>query len=140
MSSFFQPCSNGLYDQCKVCNVKIKKRADSASSNKSRHVKNKHPMEFSAQHSNDIPRKLSTANTPDFSPLQHEIIPCQSEKCSTSSNNPHSTEIWVKSEDLKLIHPFSLIISGPTSSGKSTCLRINYIDKLDRDKNILIYF
>ena len=31
-------------------------------------------------------------------------------------------EINLKTEDLKLIHPFSLIISGPTSSGKSTLL------------------
>ena len=31
-------------------------------------------------------------------------------------------EFDVKIDDLKLIHPFSLIISGPTSSGKSTLL------------------
>ena len=37
-------------------------------------------------------------------------------------NTPHGRKFNVEEEDLQLIHPFSLIISGPTSIGKSTLL------------------
>lgn len=45
MSSMFQQCLNGLYDQCKVCNVKLKRRADGSACDMNKHVKVKHPQE-----------------------------------------------------------------------------------------------
>ena len=46
-------------------------------------------------------------------------------------------EINFNVEDLKLIHPFSLIISGPTSSGKSTLL-FQILENLHQNTDTLI--
>ena len=103
MSSFFAPCPSGNYNICKLCNAKIKCRPDGSACHINRHIKLKHPDQLSK-----FP-KLS-ASLGGASKMHDRIM----------SSSPD--QISLKVGDLKLIHPFSLIISGPTSSGKSTVL------------------
>ena len=119
---------------CKLCNESIKcRRSDEYSSlhrhSMLRHLRRKHPSSISQ--SMDIsdksvginmPKKFTTENIPTFMPPKQDISSFQMQVSSNISNNSHQTRNFVESEDLKLIHPFSLIISGPTSSGKSTLL------------------
>ena len=116
---------------CKICNKEIKCRIRGSShdpTNLKKHLQRCHsnftsdssgnPMNefFEKQQISSpmiIPNKMPTLN---INPLVSAY--------STSNNiiSSNTNEITLNVEDLKLIHPFSLIVSGPTSSGKSTLL------------------
>ena len=123
MSSLFQACENGSYNICNICNAKIKNRQNGGKWNLSRHMRLKHPS------IGPIPSAISQPvclSTPCSVVQSNKITPddmlnfTKKGVSPVMSNNPEV--INVDSEALKLIHPFSLIISGPTSSGKSTLL------------------
>ena len=113
---------------CKICNKSIKCRLRGTSRDSShliQHLRWKHtdllnsPPVKPAIPLNEYFENTSIStpiSTPPKFNLQESAYPI-------SSNNSNSTnEINFNVEDLKLIHPFSLIVSGPTSSGKSTLL------------------
>ena len=119
---------------CKLCNKSIVRRIRGSSfdsSNLLRHLHRYHPnlpTSSKAEVTSDIgnnyhPSPISTPiSTPQNFPTLRLNSP-QSENVTSNNNmscNPNEINLNVK--DLKLIHPFSLIVSGPTSSGKSTLL------------------
>ena len=127
--NYFMESPDGLRVICNICNGSLKIRSDGSTCHMNRHIQQKHPgvldlppvnLEtplnefFEKQQISTpmiIPNKMPTLNiNPLVSayPTSNNIMSC----------NPN--EITLKVEDLKLIHPFSLIVSGPTSSGKST--------------------
>ena len=101
MSHFFRSSTDNIHDICTICDVKITNRP-SNTGNLRRHIQQKHPSALVTP-----PRVISGE-------------PKLSNNFNTISIGPHAMQIGA--EDLKLIHPFSLIVSGPTSSGKSTIL------------------
>ena len=107
--NFFNTSPDGIYFICKLCNGKIKKRSNGGRWNMSTHMQLMHPGE--SIKNPDIMINQPTLNVSEFSGVT---------QCNIASKTPN--EIIFDSEEIKLIHPFSLIISGPTSSGKSTLL------------------
>ena len=127
--NYFATSEQGTFVTCNICGLKMKCKENGSIHNLLRHLHCKHPSSISQ--SMDIsgnangygnPRILSTENIPTFRPIEQDISSDKMQVSSNISNNSHQTRNFVKSEDLKLIHPFSLIISGPTSSGMSTLL------------------
>ena len=135
--------SDGNYSKCKLCNAYLKNRSDGSTCNMNRHIQEKHcgvidlpPVHLDTP-LNEKP-KISTPITtpPNFPPLN--INPSVS-AYSISSNiiSSNTNEITFNVEDFKLIHPFSLIVSGPTSSGKSTLL-FQILDNLHQNTTPVI--
>ena len=156
MSSLFDSSPNGDYDICKLCDVKVTARKNGGMhGNMHRHLKRYHPDEVS---------KYSNSHTSGFLDRERELNGFfnQSSSGAVSSNQPvnitkcvrdseqygnynncsqvisgRPDEVSLKVEDLKLIHPFSLIIAGPTSSGKSTLL-FQILENLHQNTNPVI--
>ena len=146
---YFNISPNDPNATCTLCNSAIKCRRDNTSLNTTwmiRHLDRKHgevdykPLSNSGQSFKTPIEKnnymqvapiLSTDDIPclPFQPPQNEITPPQRVENSSFINTHRGLEIDVGKEHLKLIHPFSLIISGPTSSGKSTLL-FNILENL----------
>ena len=128
MDRFFSTSENNPHVTCKTCNVKLKCWMDGHRrdpSNLYRHWRRKHSLEKGGSLSE--PKRLKMKHIPPNVPLcsKTSLIKPESESYPTTirpiMSNIHD-EISFDMEDIKLIHPFSLIISGPTSTGKSTLL------------------
>ena len=133
---------------CKLCNKSIKCRMRGTSRDSThliQHLRWKHtdllnsPPVKPTTPLNEYFENTSISNTittpPNF-PTQN--FHSQESAYPISSNNSNSTnEINFNVEDLKLIHPFSLIVSGPTSSGKSTLL-FQILDNLHQNTTPVI--
>ena len=136
MSSLFAPCPSGDYNICKLCNAKIKCRTDGSLCDINKHMKRKHDsamynapantLSFRGVHAPArIPKLVGNTEQSEVSKMYDHILPNTSD------------QINLKVGDLKLIHPFSLIISGPTSSGKSTLL-FQILENLHQNTNPII--
>ena len=137
--NFFNTSLDDEFFICNLCNEKLKKRSNGGTWNISRHLHSKHSGEITKSLSSAFQSNKSL-NTQIVSPAIskqwfadqpndiNNIIPNNPNEISfghANSSSPISNstnEINVNVEELKLIHPFSLIVSGPTSSGKSTLL------------------
>ena len=137
--NFFNTSLDDEFFICKLCNEKLKKRSNGGTWNISRHLHSKHSGEITKSLSSAFQSNKSL-NTQIVSPAIskqwfadqpndiNNIIPNNPNEISFGHANSSSplfnstNEINVNVEELKLIHPFSLIVSGPTSSGKSTLL------------------
>ena len=123
---FFSSSENSPYVICKLCNSTLKCWTVGnklGTSTMVRHLRRKHPKEMSKTPVASLvaPTKSSFATETERDYFVNNQI-SQEDSYINSVSPTRSDEIKFNPKDLKLIHPFSLIISGPTSSGKSTVL------------------
>ena len=134
---------------CKLCNKSARCRMRGSSldpTNLMIHLNRFHPnlptnskAELTSDIGNNYPSSLISTplSTPQDFPTLKLNSP-QSENVTFNnimSCNPNEINLFAK--DLKLIHPFSLIVSGPTSSGKSTLL-FQILDNLHQNTTPVI--
>ena len=119
--NFFNTSPDGNYSKCKLCYSSLKNRGNGSTCHMVRHLHTKHPDKLAKSTSlalavdNNHP-PLNVEKKQDYTPFleqPHDISNIMSKTQNEISFDP---------VDIKLIHPFSLIISGPTSSGKSFLL------------------
>ena len=126
MNNYFD--TDAGYKVCKLCNTRIKIHDKATTSNILRHMRDHHPLESQGPvktMNHGIVEQPPiyvpiSGHGPSFREKSHNFLSKAQNVGNTISINPHAMQIGA--EDLKLIHPFSLIVSGPTSSGKSTIL------------------
>ena len=105
--NFFNTSPDDNYSKCKLCNSPIKNRSNGTTCHMVRHLHSMHPGEINKSTS------LALAAGNNHQPLRIERKPCThfTEQPKDINNivlkNPN--EISIDPEDLKLIHPFSLI-------------------------------
>ena len=131
--NYFHTSDDDSVRICKLCNKSARCRMRGSSldpTNLMIHLHRYHPnlptnskAELTADIGNNYhPSPISTpiSTPPNFPTLKLNSPESPYPISSSISTSPN--EINLNVEDLKLIHPFSLIVSGPTSSGKSTLL------------------
>ena len=161
---YFLTSNNDNLQICKLCNKSIKCRMRGSShdpTNLMVHLRLKHPGVLNLPSSNNEIFKNETVEKPSVpyntifesppislpqnvpklnsKPPEYPYPNCNSNICTTPNNSLSSNpnEINFNVEDLKLIHPFSLIVSGPTSSGKSTLI-FQILDNLHQNTTPVI--
>ena len=162
---YFLTSNNDNLQICKLCNKSIKCRMRGSShdpTNLMVHLRLKHPGVLNLPSSNNEIFKNETVEKPSVpynnifesppislpqnvpklnsKPPEYLYPNSSSSNICTSPNNSLSSnpnEINFNVEDLKLIHPFSLIVSGPTSSGKSTLI-FQILDNLHQNTTPVI--
>ena len=117
--NFFATSAGNPHVTCNLCGMGLKCRIRGSNLDTSsmvKHLRRKHAEDVSKFSLGGIKPSAKVPKLADHS----EQPRISNNECNIISSTPD--HINLKVEDLKLIHPFSLIISGPTSSGKSTVL------------------
>jgi hypothetical protein len=105
MSSLFQPYSNGPYDICNLCHVKIKKRSDGSACNVNRHLRLKHSNALVPSYKNNQEEGVEEAqrpvlSTPNVDKLREFLEKFPSEK-STDRDSSQSISYKINQEEEK---------------------------------------
>ena len=103
MSSLFQPYSNGPYDICNLCHVKIKKRSDGSACNVNRHLRLKHSNALVPSYKNNQEEGVEEAqrpvlSTPNVDKLKEFLEKFPSEK-STDRDSSQSISYKINREE-----------------------------------------